>query len=139
MAAITDLFATWTTTLADYVEIVAALIIVGAVVEAFARAVIVFVHRNLPAETKEAVRLGLGRWLALALEFELAADILRTAIAPTWNQIGLLAAIIGLRTVLNYFLQKEIDRALQRQGGSTVSGAPLRPPSDGARSVASRH
>lgn len=36
--------------------------------------------------------------LALALEFELAADILRTAIAPTWNEIGQFAAIIVLRT-----------------------------------------
>jgi uncharacterized membrane protein len=53
--------------------------------------------------------------LAVALEFELAADILRTAIAPTWNEIGQLAAIAALRTLLNYFLQKEIDKAAVRQ------------------------
>jgi uncharacterized membrane protein len=60
------------------------------------------------------VRLRLGTWLAVALEFELAADILRTAVAPTWNDVGLLAAIIGLRTILNYFLQAEIEKAHAR-------------------------
>jgi uncharacterized membrane protein len=59
------------------------------------------------------VRLELGRWLALALEFELAGDILRTAVAPTWNEIGQLAAIIVLRTALNFFLRKEIEKAAE--------------------------
>ena len=68
---------------------------------------------------KEQIRLRLGRWLAVALELELAADILRTAIAPTWNEIGQLAAIVVLRTVLNFFLQKEIDKAEKRAPGST--------------------
>lgn len=65
-------------------------------------------------EAKEEVRLRLGRWLALALEFELGADILRTAIAPTWSEIGQLAAIATVRTALNYFLQQEIDKAAVR-------------------------
>ena len=70
-------------------------------------------RRNRPGEPdqKEAVRLGLGRWLAVALELELGADILRTAVAPTWNEIGQLGAIVVLRTALNYFLQLEIDKA----------------------------
>jgi uncharacterized membrane protein len=55
-------------------------------------------------------RLRLGRWLALALEFSLAADVLRTAVSPTWNEIGQLAAIATIRTALNYFLEREIDR-----------------------------
>jgi uncharacterized membrane protein len=56
------------------------------------------------------VRLTLGRWLGVALEFELAADILNTAVTPTWNEIGKLAAIATLRTALNYFLQRDIDQ-----------------------------
>ena len=66
-------------------------------------------------DAKEVVRLTLGRWLAVALEFELAADILRTAITPSWNDIGQLAAIVVLRTALNYFLQQEIDKAEARR------------------------
>lgn len=56
----------------------------------------------------ERLRLGLGRSLALALEFLLAADIVRTAVAPTWEEIGQLAAIVAIRTALNFFLQREI-------------------------------
>lgn len=56
------------------------------------------------------IRLTLGRWLALALELALAADILRTVMVPTWDEIGKLAAIVVLRTVLNYFLGREIEQ-----------------------------
>jgi uncharacterized membrane protein len=93
--------------LAIAVEIAAAAIIALAVAEA----AVLFVHRNAPQEAKVDLRLALGRWLAVGLEFALAADILRTAIAPTWNDIGQLAAIAVLRTALNFFLAKEIERA----------------------------
>jgi uncharacterized membrane protein len=53
-------------------------------------------------------RTHLGHTLSVALEFLIAADILKTAIAPTWEDIGQLAAIVGIRTVLNYFLSKEL-------------------------------
>ena len=54
------------------------------------------------------VRLVFARYLSLALEFQLAADILSTIMAPTWEEIGKLAAVALIRTFLNYFLQKEI-------------------------------
>ncbi len=55
------------------------------------------------------VRLTLARYLALALEFQLAADILSTAIAPGWDEIGKLGAIAVIRTGLNYFLMREME------------------------------
>ena len=55
-----------------------------------------------------AIRLTLARYLALALEFQLGADILATAIAPSWEQIGKLGAIAVIRTALNYFLSREM-------------------------------
>jgi uncharacterized membrane protein len=59
-------------------------------------------------ETKFAsARMTLGSWLAVALEFQLAADVLETAIAPNWTQIGKLAAIATIRTSLNYFQTRE--------------------------------
>jgi len=67
---------------------------------------------------KEAIRLNLGRSLALALEFLLGADILRTAVAPSWREIGQLAAIVVIRTFLNYFLQRELDSAVRRSEAS---------------------
>ena len=60
-----------------------------------------------------ALRLSLARYLIVALEFQLAADIISTAIAPGWDQIGKLAAIATIRTVLNYFLEKEIDAEVE--------------------------
>ena len=55
-----------------------------------------------------AIRLALARYLALALEFQLGADILSTAIAPSWEQIGKLGAVAIIRTALNYFLSREM-------------------------------
>ena len=103
-------------------EAAAALIVGLASVEAILRSLRAFVRDASGAgaagrshDEKEEIRLRLGRWLAVALEFLLAADILRTAVAPTWTEIGQLAAIATLRTLLNYFLQKEIDRAETRE------------------------
>ena len=67
--------------------------------------------RNLaarkPAEFT-ATRLILARHLALALEFELGADILGTAVSPSWDQIGKLGAVAIIRTGLNFFLSMEM-------------------------------
>jgi uncharacterized membrane protein len=52
-----------------------------------------------------------GMWLLLALEFELAADIVSSVIAPTWQDLGELAAIAVIRTFLNYFLEKDVSEA----------------------------
>ncbi|MGY2127753.1 DUF1622 domain-containing protein [Blastococcus sp. SYSU DS0617] len=84
----------------------AAVIIIGAV-WAFARFVWVgFTQRTTAAFVP--VRLTLGRFLALGLEFQLASDVLRTAVAPSWEELGQLAAVAAIRTALNFFLSKEI-------------------------------
>jgi uncharacterized membrane protein len=54
-------------------------------------------------------RLELGHSLSLALGFLIAGSILKTTLAPTWDEIGQLAAIIAIRTILNYFLIRNID------------------------------
>jgi uncharacterized membrane protein len=111
-------------------EAIAGLVIAVAVIEAAVRTALVFLRHagsdQASHEAKEQVRLRLGRSLALALEFELAADILRTAVAPTWSEIGQLAAIATIRTLLNFFLQQEIDKAsVRRQAtGDAARGGP---------------
>lgn len=133
----TTILGTATQYLASGVEACAALIIAIAAIQATIRGILQFFRRS-QSETQpehpstEDIRLRLGRWLALALEFELGADILRTAIAPTWVEIGQLAAIATIRTLLNYFLQQEIDRAAQRQQGVTPAQQPqVQRPDDG--------
>lgn len=88
------------------VETVGALIIaIGMLV-----AVTGFIRLMLGKERHDffSIRLSLARYLALALEFQLGADILSTAIAPSWDQIGKLGAIAVIRTALNYFLMREM-------------------------------
>lgn len=64
-----------------------------------------------------AIRLTLARYLALALEFQLGADILSTAVAPNWQEIGKLGAIAVIRTGLNYFLSKEMEEEKKASAG----------------------
>lgn len=103
------------------VEGVSALIVAYAVAEAIVRLVIAIPRHSVASEVgashtvKEEIRLRLGRWLAVALELLLGADILRTAVAPSWSEIGQLAAIAAIRTGLNFFLQREIDAAQARR------------------------
>ena len=66
------------------------------------------------------VRLTFARYLTLALELQLAADILSTAVAPTWDRIGKLAAIAIIRTALNYFLMLEIKAEQRLQDTETA-------------------
>jgi uncharacterized membrane protein len=61
------------------------------------------------------LRLRLGSWLALALEFQLGADILTTTVAPTFEDLGKLASIALIRTFLNYFLNRELADEEQRE------------------------
>ncbi len=75
-------------------------------------------------DTNTEIRLYLGRFLALGLEFQIGADILSTAVAPTLDDVLLLGAIVVIRTVLNYFLSKELERERQqvRSEGEAVRG-----------------
>ena len=73
---------------------------------------------------RREVWMGLARWLVLALEFELAADILRTAISPTWDDVGQLAAIAVIRTFLSYFLTRDIEEVAHSEEGTESSARP---------------
>jgi|SRR4051812_13915146 len=58
--------------------------------------------------SKEEIRVQFGSSVAVSLELLLGADVLATAVAPSWDDIGKLAAIAVLRTALNYFLEREL-------------------------------
>ena len=65
-------------------------------------------YRSSSMDAYNLVRFSFSRYLVMALEFELAADIMGTAISPTWDQLGKLAVIATVRTFLNFFLQYEM-------------------------------
>ena len=71
------------------------------------------------------VWLRLGRWLVAGLTFQLAADILETAITTSWDEVARLAAIAAIRTFLNFFLERdlgEVRRRREEPGADRSSG-----------------
>lgn len=99
--------------LSSFVEILAAGVIGIALVQFLVR-YIVNVLKPETEKINQNLRIKFGSSLTLSLELLLAADILATAIAPTWDDIGKLAAIATLRTALNYFLERELKGTEQR-------------------------
>ena len=102
----------------------AAVIVVGAL-WAFVRFVVVGL-RDRNAGAFVPVRLTLGRFLALGLEFQLASDVLRTAVAPSFRELGQLAAVAAIRTALNYFLAKEIAEERRQLAEDRADDDPVR-------------
>ena len=72
------------------------------------------------AASVQASRMELGHSFSLSLGFLIGASILKTTLAPTWTDIGQLAAIIAIRTVLNYFLLHDIS--VRSDSSETRSG-----------------
>jgi uncharacterized membrane protein len=91
-------------------EIIAAAVIAVALIRLIAEyfQTVVKVKSGL---TAMAARVQFGSAVAVALELLLGADVLATAVAPTWDEIGKLAAIATIRTVLNYFLERELKHS----------------------------
>jgi uncharacterized membrane protein len=89
------------------IEILAILVIATGTIEAFFKAAAGVVAR---ADINRFRQLWMryARWLIAGLTFMLAADLVDTAIAPTWDDIGKLAAIAAIRTALNYFLERDM-------------------------------
>lgn len=102
-------------------EIAAALVIGGAVLRAITSYLRqLFSRSKQHYDSTESIRLKLGRVLTLGLEFTVASDILRTAVAPTRQDILNLGAIVLLRTLLNYFLEQEI-RQVEQSSANNLS------------------
>ncbi len=73
--------------------------------------------RNAIQES-EAIRQRLGAHLLLGLEIFIAADIISSVASPTWERVGILASIVGVRTVLSYFLRMEIKQGVRQRDDS---------------------
>lgn len=98
-----------TITISHAVEMLAAIVIGIAVLKVLASytSLSLLSARTL---SKEHIRLQFGSSVAIALELLLGADVLATAVSPDWDAIGKLAAIATIRTLLNYFLERELKQ-----------------------------
>ena len=66
-----------------------------------------------------------ARWLIAGLTFQLAADIIETAFAPSWDEIGQLAAIAVIRTFVNFFLERDMAAEEKREAASHRDDCPV--------------
>ncbi len=90
------------------INAMALLIIVIGTIEAFVRSLIIL-FRPAPAGRQfHTAYLRSGRWLVAGLTFQIAADIIETAVAPTWLELGRLGALAVLRTFTSYFLERDL-------------------------------
>lgn len=101
----------WAHLVVMLVEAAAVLLIAAGAIETLWRTAAGGVTASLG--TKKLVWVHFARWLMLALEFQLAADILTTAIQPSWDDIGQLASIAAIRTFLGFFLERDMATAIQ--------------------------
>ena len=115
------------------INVIAVIVVVAGVVQAVVGLLRAMVNRTATLSAKRGLWLDFARWLIAGLTFQLAADIVETAIAPTWDDLGKFAAIAAIRTLLSFFLDRDLDAISERQradearhaGGSTeLPGTP---------------
>ena len=117
MEELLSLVASWS---ALILEAVVALLVMYGALEALVRMGALAIERSGPV-VRRRIWMNFAQWIILALEFALGADIIRTAIAPTWDDVGKLAAIAAIRTGLSFFLERDIEAfepAAKRQAAS---------------------
>ena len=98
----------------DVIDWLALILIVVGAVEAFFQGLWTM-FASSDGHHERDVWLRLGRWLVAGLTFQLAADVLETAITTSWDEVARLAAIAAIRTFLNYFLERDLGEIRERQ------------------------
>lgn len=74
-----------------------------------------------------SLRLTFGSWLSMALEFQLAADIVATTTAPSNQNLIQLGVIAVIRTFLNIFLGREVELELKFEDAQRQQNQPSSP------------
>ena len=99
------------------IEFVAIVVVAIGSIEALVR-IVLHVIGSRSAEDTARVWTHYARWLVAGLTFQLAADIVHTSIAPTWDEVGKVAAIAAIRTFLTYFLDRDMEK-VREEGAKT--------------------
>jgi uncharacterized membrane protein len=75
---------------------------------------------------REDARLNLAQGVALALQFKIGGEVLRTVIAVSWDELGIIGATILLRAALTFLIHWEIKHMRKHADAETpgVSGEP---------------
>ena len=102
------------------IEAAAIIIIVAGAIEAIATFVRHLLLDRATLLKAREIWLRFAAWIVLSLEFALGADVIDTAISPSWDDIGKLGAIATIRTALNYFLVRDIKEAAEASAARAV-------------------
>ena len=97
------------------IDTMAFLFIVAGTLQAFIASIRLIVSRDHEGRDRRQIWLSYARWLVAGLTFQLAADIIESSIAPSWESIGQLGAIAVIRTFLDYFLERDLGEVRERQ------------------------
>lgn len=111
-----ELLATFSRVSAQLIEAAAVIVVAFASLASFFRLAWTTITGGIGQGQRKALWQRYGMWLLLGLEFELAADIIRSVVSPTWKDLGELGAIAVIRTFLNYFLEKDLESASGGEG-----------------------
>jgi uncharacterized membrane protein len=98
--------------IAHYVSLGIELIAISVIAFGVLAALIAIVRLGLRPEKVSADRevwMKFARWLVAGMTFQLAADIVSTSVAPSWDEVGHVAAIAAIRTFLSFFLDREME------------------------------
>jgi uncharacterized membrane protein len=96
------------------VDVMALVVLFFGTAQAFIKGLKVMLSPSATNHQRREVWLQYSRWLVYGLTFQLAADIIETSIAPSWNEIGQLGVIAVIRTFLNFFLERDIGETRER-------------------------
>ncbi|OBQ65074.1 MULTISPECIES: DUF1622 domain-containing protein [Mesorhizobium] len=100
---------------APIIDLLALVLILAGTLEAFVNGIRVMLSHPDGHYAIRAVWMRHARWLIAGLTFQLAADIIETSVAPSWDDVGRLAAIAVIRTFLNFFLERDQREARELQ------------------------
>lgn len=107
-----------------FIDLVAlAVIVLGTIEACFHIAKVTFVQGN-DQQAARYVWMRYSRWLVAGLTFQLAADIIETSVAPSWDDIGQLGAIAVIRTFLDFFLARDQREVRELQQDPPARAAP---------------
>ena len=95
--------------IARHVALALELIAIAVITFGAIEAIVGIVRVKMRSEGRREVWMLFARWLVAGMTFQLAADLVNTSFDPTWDQIGHLAAIAGIRTFLSFFLDREME------------------------------
>jgi uncharacterized membrane protein len=114
---------------ARMMEGIAALVLTWGAITTFLSIAAGVVRGQTSHSGQRAAWLRLARWLVMSLEFQLAADVLHTSVAPTWTEIGQVAALALIRTFLNWSLESDLEKAtVEREGDPPTLSKTAAPP-----------